>query len=134
MKLDSDVSRIGNLNYLLAITFGRNRETNVAQVLSSGPSGEEAETEFPGDFIVTISRRAVIVTICVMGRRAPIICKRWKRVRSEDENSMPGLRITAYRDEDGNGWKHLRDDCGGEGLTRYRKDGSDALNFRLGCL
>jgi len=103
---------LGGLRYTLTIMRGRNRQiTKVIQHIN------DEESVIDGDFVLTIGKKAVILT----RNREPVIVKRWAARSIEsyvDESNMPsflfaGVKITeVYQDSDGWIWEGIVDDDG----------------------
>ncbi len=103
---------LGGLRYTLTIMRGRNRQiTKVIQHIN------DEERLIDGDFVLTIGKKAVILT----RNREPVFVKRWTPRSLEsyvDESKMTsflfsGVKITeVYQDSDGWIWEGIVDDDG----------------------
>ena len=103
---------LGGLKYTLAIMRGSNRQvTEVVEHVN------DEERTIDGDFILTIGKKAVILT----RNREPVIVKRWtpQSIESYMDQSkitaftLSGVKIAeVYQDSDGWIWEGIVDEDG----------------------
>jgi len=133
-KIVKNVQNIGVTNYLFTIWTGKNRQ--VRQIIKRDwIDGNENKSEIiPGDFIITIGRKAVILTKYQDNRRVPIITKKWRRIENcEFDDFMELFANVAdssftpktYMDNDGLIWTYVKSitDKEKEWVTLHDEDG-----------
>lgn len=74
------IEPIGRLSFLAAIIFGENLQIKELVNYTYNAEGEQIKHPQQGDFFVTISRKTVILTHSLNGKRTPLVCKRWNKV------------------------------------------------------
>ena len=126
--------KIGKLSYGWAIATGGNFQVDQAFMVVDGD-----EIEMPGDWVVTIKDKLVIVTCdeFIFSRRTPVIVKPWKKVtESTEEISFLG-NMVLFEDCDGLGWtlyeprENPTDGETRKSLTAEDQDEEDCLVFYL---
>ena len=125
--IKENVQDIGKLNYLLAILIGKNKK-----IRSIKGKNEE---EIVGDFIITIAKKAVILTKYQNGRREPVIVKKWKEIKDNSNiffTIKPNFKTKEFLDNDGLKWEYsfstlTRD----EWIMVYEKNGEELYNMSL---
>lgn len=81
--MNEDVQNIGRFNYLWTIINGKNREIVKITERIYNENGYD-EKSIDGDFIITIGKRAVILTKYRNGRREPIIVRKWQKAQNDE--------------------------------------------------
>ncbi len=107
--IQKSIYNIGMLAYPLAILTGKNYQVKKITREIVNKNKESKQVEIPGNFIITIGKKNVILTKHQNGRREPIIVKPWKRgdVFYEDNGkTIPYFDIESYN------WFHILDEVG----------------------
>lgn len=95
------VERVNSWIYLSAVVFGKSRPVTMIR-LSGKKEGQVFEHELSGHFIATISKKCLILTDEVHGKRRPVILRQWHR---EPPFVLGGMKANdSYEDRDGNKW------------------------------
>jgi len=123
-----NIENIGKIAYFWIILTGKNRQFHkwedlkLKQFLSHQneedvgkaeewinhfSKGDMKEGIMWGDIVITISKKAIIVTISVPwmydGQRVPIIVKRWREIKKKETSQE-----TYFIDTDDNTWKYYK--------------------------
>ncbi len=125
--IKENVQDIGKLNYLLAILTGKNKKIRRIE--------GKNEEEIVGDFIITLAKKAVILTKYQNGRREPVIVKKWKEIKGNSNiffTIKPNFKTKEFLDSDGLKWEYnfpalTRD----EWIMVYEKNGEELYNISL---
>ena len=115
--IKKDIENIGLINYPWTIITGRNREV---YYLTKG------KEQIHGKFILTIGKKAVILTDHINGRREPIIVRKWKRI----EKSTVFLYTEKFKDSKGWEWIYSKDERGGQWMAIEDKNGQEYIAIR----
>lgn len=126
-EISKSIYNIGKLAYPLAILSGKNHQVKKVTKEIVNKNKEAKQIEIPGDFIITIGKKYVILTKHQNGRREPIIVKPWKRGDAFHEN---GRKTIPYIDVESYNWFHIFDEVG-ELITFFkdRENEDDDLVF-----
>lgn len=112
---NEDVQNIGRLNYLWTILTGKNRQFYEFEDLKFADGLDDLvekglvsqDSIIRGDIVVTIGKKAVIVTCSVPwllnSKRGPIVVKRWREIKESTSSSEQ-----QFVDSDGNRWIYYR--------------------------
>ena len=130
--MEEDIQSIGKINYLLTIITGKNREVKEIRKRDPNNGSEDNYETIHGDYIITIGRKAVIITQSFGNNQVPIVVKKWRKTRNDEFDdfmksmtSMAGSTFKAitYRDNDGYKWKYSRSGYEDEWITMHGEDG-----------
>lgn len=99
---------IGLILYIRTILFGRSFESSDFVITKIIDGEGKSEQTIIGDFIVTVGKRAVIITESTNDGRSPIITKRWKGEEVIESDGMFGdhSEFRMYEDVDGRKWTY----------------------------
>lgn len=95
-----NLQNIGLLNYSLTILFGKTR--NLLHIVKYNQTNEHKGKELDfiyGDFIVTMGKKAIILTNQIEGkRREPYVVKKWSNIteKSESDELLFKIKIFLY--------------------------------------
>ncbi len=114
-----NIQDIGRFNYLWTIVTGKNRQIDKIIKQTYSKDKYSKKTIF-GDFIITIGKKAVILTKLRNGRRETIIVRKWqvdqKIQKEEDSNynfvkyiekTKPIVKTKNFIDSTGYKWKYF---------------------------
>lgn len=126
----NSVSNIGSIRYLSTIFLGNNRQ--VIKILDVA-SGEYIY----GDYIISIGKKAVILTEERDGRRVPLIVKNWNKQKEKHESSVfvgagKNYEEDTYFDTDNRKWVYtceLRTNT--RWITYFSHEGKELFHFVL---
>jgi len=82
--IQKNIYNIGKLAYPLAILTGKNYQVKKITKEIVSKDKESKQIEIPGDFIITISKKNVILTKHQNGRREPIIATYFPRKKFKE--------------------------------------------------
>lgn len=120
--MKKNIYNIGLLNYFFTTIFGKNRQI-ITEIIEWKDKHGETKTESSiCDYIITIGKKAIIITTANPNNsaiRLPLVVKSWKQI-GKTESFIE--KISFYRDVDGHFWKYLKDNKG-EIISYY--DGDD---------
>jgi hypothetical protein len=132
--MEKRVYNIG-FSFLLTILFGKNRTVSKMVIETKNEVGTIEREDLQCDYIVTIGRKAVIVTTLgdngKVTSRKPIIVTPWNKIGVEYD-SKNNIKMTFYQDIDGFYWMYLQDKKG-QAITMFNKELSSKtihLEFR----
>lgn len=122
--MEKSIYNIGKLRYFLTIVFGKNRQVVKETIEKKDNNGDVQTESSPKDYIITISKKAVIVTVPnpINNMRIPYVVKRLKFVGKEQQAEF-------YVDNEGYNWVYTKDHVGE--LISYYKDGSKIMHFEI---
>ncbi|MFC1615775.1 hypothetical protein ACFL21_01430 [Patescibacteria group bacterium] len=126
--IEKTIQNIGRFKYLLTIIFGKNRQ--VSEIVM-----KDSKEFVNDDFVITIGKKAVILTNLENGRRVPIIVKRWKQIKAKSEdlakvfNEPKENSFKTYIDSEGFKWEHNYNVMGGEWLTAYDDNNNELFDI-----
>ncbi len=116
--MQKDIQKIGNFNYFWAILTGKNKK--VIEIVKKNYINNEEYSEeiIRGDFIITISKKFVILTEYKNNKRCPLIVRKWKEEKNEEDfiwdyfNSLApqkNYKTKSYTDNKGYKWLYHSD-------------------------
>jgi hypothetical protein len=115
------IYNIGTFNYFKTIFFGKNRTVKKIVVETKKEDGTSKSEILISDYIVTIGKKAIIVTILgAEGKatsRKPIIVVPWKKT-GVDYDKQKNIKMTFYQDVDDYQWMYLQDNIG-QAISMY---------------
>lgn len=123
MNLSSD--NIGNLKYLATIVTGRNRQVSKFTTFEY-QGDDQIPTIQKGDYVVTIGRKYIIITLGQEPRRAPILIRKWIKIQNDgfDQwvDTMKGpkggkMRTETFIDSSDHLWRYRTGSDFGDSLT-----------------
>jgi hypothetical protein len=122
--MDKSIYNIGKLRYFLTIVFGKNRQVVKETIEEKDKNGDVQTESYPKDYIITISKKAVIVTVPNPNNnmRIPYVVKRLKFIGKEQQAEF-------YVDNEGYNWVYTNDHVGE--LISYYKDDSKIMHFKI---
>ena len=107
--MEKSIYNIGKLGYLLTILFGKNKEIKkVTKEIVDKNKGAK-QIDIPGNLIITIGKKNVIITNNQNGRREPIIVKPWVKGQTIYENNK---KVIPYMDNESYNWFYTFDNIG----------------------
>jgi hypothetical protein len=97
--IEKQINNIGQINYFITILTGTNREVIIFK----------DNNELEGNFIITIGKKAIILTNTQNNRREPIIVKKWNKVDKPKEGifSLTDKYYRIFIDTDGWIWSYV---------------------------
>ena len=125
--MQESIYNISKIGYLLTILFGRNKKIKKVTKEIECKNKETKQIEIPGEFIITIGKKNVILTKYQNGRREPIIVKPWTRGKTIYEENK---KVITYIDNESYNWFYTFDNAG-ELITFFkeRNNKNDKLVF-----
>ena len=116
--MNEDIQNIGLFNYLWIIITGKNRE--IAEIKKRNYNDDKyIEEVIGGDFIITIGKKAIILTKYRNGRREPVIVRKWQKTQNDNfvdfvsglgKLSNSTFRADTFIDNAGYKWTYCIDD------------------------
>ncbi|MBU2529921.1 MAG: hypothetical protein KKD35_02680 [Elusimicrobia bacterium] len=129
-EIPKSIYNIGKLAYPLAILTGKNYQVKKITKEIVNKNKEAKQIEIPGDFIMTIGKKNVILTKHQNGRREPIIVRPWKK----NEPFYKGhWKIIPYVDVESYNWFHVFDNLG-EFVSLFKEEkneNGDLVSYHL---
>jgi hypothetical protein len=128
--MEKAIYNIGNLRYFFTIVFGMNRQITKETIEIKDENGEVQSETNPKDYIITIGKSAVIVTIPnpINNIRIPYVVKRLKFVGNEVQAEF-NRSMKFYIDNEGYNWVYARDNVGE--FISYFKDNNKVYHFEI---
>ena len=124
----------GFLKAKIGILTGTNRKAVAIEDHSSGRPQTVALNVDPRDFMVTIARSFVLVTMKEGVDRPPVIHKAWKMVKEDKGAGLTEFygTVRTYSDSDGLKWEHRFNRTTDEDeLVGYGRNGEEVLIITL---
>ena len=118
--MDKNIYNIGKLRYLRTIVFGTNCQIKKETIETKDENGEMQTEINPCDYIVSMGKRAIIITVPLLNNpnnRLAHVVKPWKFIGYNIENN---IKMKAYIDNEGHKWMYLKDRKGE--MISYYKD------------
>lgn len=116
--MEEDIQNIGRFNYLWTIFTGKNRQVEKIERRVYSRDGY-TDKAINGDFILTIGKRAIILTIYRNNRREPVIVRKWKKIQNSSIGKVmttlgqltnSSTKVETFIDSAGYRWEYYTDD------------------------
>jgi hypothetical protein len=127
--MENKVYKIGIVRYLLTTIFGKNIQIRKEVIETKDENGDTITDSNSIDYLISISKKAVIITIPKnnnKNNRIALVVKPLKFIGSEQEIDF-NKKINMYVDNEGYKWIHTKDDLGE--LISYFKDENKMIHL-----
>lgn len=128
------VQKLGPIRFTLGLISGTSRKVTALDDCTGGKPKSVALHLDPRNFMVTIAKSFILMTLKDGSARNPVIQKQWKRVdqfKGEGITRFYGT-VNTYMDSDGLKWEHRFDrETDEDELVGFGNDGKELLVITL---